>query len=333
MTGQHWEGWQYDQAIAAYWAPRIQQPLRGIIPGSVAHSHPGGGIDRAQMLVRSSVDGAAAGRLSRVLVRQRATATVIGAKVALGQVRAVGGTGVVPPPGLVAALEAAKRTDYSVTRDLLSRVDSVTIADWESAADKAVADVTRSVGGQVAKVLAAGWERGDSTDTIARLLDPILQSSSRAETISITETARWMVGGSLDTYNANGISLWDWLISPGACPICIAYAAGGPYGLNAPAPPGHPRCRCATGPVVDLSNLNRPIAITGLPGMSGLSGSLNLAALAGTVVGTLVGHSGSSTPISMGGSTDPDDDQDDDEDEQDGSEVELPVNKRRGVRS
>lgn len=272
MTGRDWEGWKYDQAIAAAWAPRIGRQLHGLVPAGIAETHPGGGIDRARMVVRSSIHQGAAARLARVLVRQRAVAAAVGAKVALGQLRQVGGTAPVPPTWLVALLEAARRRGFDPGAELLGYVDAVTLSQWESQADKAAAKATLSFGDRIAQVLADAWARGDSTDKIARLIAPLLEASSRAELIAITETARWMTGVSLDTYHANGIGSWDWLDSPGACPICLALAAGGPYRLTDPAPPGHPRCRCATGPRVDLDGGSGLTAIGGLPAMVGLVG-------------------------------------------------------------
>lgn len=316
-TGQ-WSGWDHDHRISGYWAPKIKAADRRIIPtGKVADSHPGGGIDRARMIARSAIDAAGVRRLTVVLTGLHVDGAVFGAKTGLGQVRDAGMNSPVPPPGLVTALDAAKRRGWAMGPGLDKHVDPVTLLGIERRTEQVAREVAKNLGDGVAKILAAGWERGDSTDTIARALVQFVDNPFRAETIAITETARSMVAGSLDTYQRNGISLWDWLVSPGACPICRAFAAGGPYGLNDPAPPGHPRCRCATVPRVDVPTIGlSPMgSLGGLPGMGGVGGiggaTSMLANAAGVITAVLTSHPGTHSPIDTSGLTD-------DEDETDG---------------
>lgn len=303
-TGQHWSGWDHDHRISGYWAPRIKAADRRIIPtGQVADTHPGGGLDRARMVARSAIDAAGVRRLTVVLTALSVDGAVFGAKTGLGQVRDAGMSSPVPPPGLVNALDAAKRRGWSMGPGLDKHVDSVTLLGFERRADQVAREVAANLGDGVAKILATGWENGDSTDTIACALAVFIDSSGRADRIAVTETARSMVAGSLDTYQRNGISQWDWLESPGACLYCQRLAAGGPYGLNDPAPPGHPFCRCATVPRVDpptiglspMSSLGGLPSMGGFGGIGGTAGTLGVAA--GVITAVVTSHSGVQSPI------------------------------------
>lgn len=314
-TGQHWSGWDHDHRISGYWRPKIEAADRRIIhTGRVADTHPGGGLDRARMVARSAIDAAGVHRLTVVLTGLHVDGAVFGAKTGLGQVRDAGMSSPVPPPGLADALDAAKTRGWSMGPGLDKHVDPVALNGFELRAEQVARDVAANLGDGVAKILAAGWERGDSTDTIARALAQFVDSPFRAETIAITETARSMVAGSLDTYQRNGISLWDWLESPGACPICQRLAAGGPYGLNDDAPPGHPRCRCATVPRVTVPTIGlSPMgSISGLPGIGSVGGpggaASTLADMAGVITAVITAHPGMQAPIDTSGFGDGEDD-------------------------
>jgi SPP1 gp7 family putative phage head morphogenesis protein len=313
-SGHHWAGWDHDHRISGYWAPKIKAADRLIIPtGKVADTHPGGGIDRAQMVARSAIDAAGVRRLTVVLTGLHVDGAVFGAKTGLGQVRDVGMSSPVPPPGLVNALDAAKTRGWAMGPGLAKHVDPVTLAGFERRADQVAREVAANLGDGVAKILAQGWERGDSADTIARALAVFVDSPARADLISVTETARSMVAGSLDTYQRNGISKWDWLESPGACPICQRLAAGGPYDLNDPAPPGHPRCRCAPVPRVNVPTFGlSPVgSLGGLPGIGGVGGAAStLADMAGVITAVLTAHPGMHSPIDTSGLDDEDDEAD-----------------------
>jgi hypothetical protein len=83
------------------------------------------------------------------------------------------------------------------------------------------------------------------------LRDYVGGDASRAFTIADTECARAAMSASLQTYEANGIELVDWLTAPGACDDCEDIAANGPYApADVPDLP-HPRCRCAPSPNVE----------------------------------------------------------------------------------
>jgi 8-oxo-dGTP pyrophosphatase MutT (NUDIX family) len=122
---------------------------------------------------------------------------------------------------------------------------------------------------QVANEISAGLGRGDSIDTIAGQLSPIVGDGSRAVMIAHTETARAMTQASLDTYGVNGVGAWDWVISEDACQECTDMAGGNPYDLasGGDEPPLHPYCRCAVSPVADsVGGTSSDVSAGGLGG-------------------------------------------------------------------
>jgi uncharacterized protein with gpF-like domain len=98
-------------------------------------------------------------------------------------------------------------------------------------------------------------------DTVAASLTDWV-SADRAELIAHTESARAVSVATVDSYRVNGIAQWDWVVSAGACPVCLDREASGPYGLGADTPPAHPRCRCSASPHVDPS-WTAPAAVSG----------------------------------------------------------------------
>ena len=103
---------------------------------------------------------------------------------------------------------------------------------------------------RMGNLLSEGMLNGDSVDTIGRALREIVDDPDHAEMIAHTESARLQSQASLAQYADEGIRLWDWLVSDGACPRCLDQESRNPHGLSDEAPPGHPRCRCSVSPVI-----------------------------------------------------------------------------------
>ena len=106
---------------------------------------------------------------------------------------------------------------------------------------------------QIGSQIAQGVASGASMDSIAMgLRDYVGGDASRAFTIADTECARAAQSASMQTYQANGIEMLDWLVADDPCDDCQSNADGGPYAVDAfPDLPAHPRCRCASSPNVD----------------------------------------------------------------------------------
>lgn len=115
--------------------------------------------------------------------------------------------------------------------------------------------------GQLANLLADGFQRGDSSQTIADSIRSILSAPQRAEMIAHTELARATVAASMAEYVAMGVRGKSWMPAADGrvCPVCKlnqdagAIPLGNAFPGGVPAPPQHPVCRCALTPE-DLPN-------------------------------------------------------------------------------
>ena len=137
-------------------------------------------------------------------------------------------------------IEAALRTAHGALQQALD------------AAGVTIQGLTATSVRQVGDVIADGLLDGDSTDTIADDITGLLGGNPvRAELVAVTETARAMTSASVDQYAADGFTQWDWMTTSGACPICVGQEALNPHTVGDDQPPAHPRCRCATSPVVE----------------------------------------------------------------------------------
>jgi Papain fold toxin 1, glutamine deamidase len=67
--------------------------------------------------------------------------------------------------------------------------------------------------------------------------------------IAIPETNRAYNAASIDTYQAAGLTEWEWVAYDEACDECSSQE--GNHSIGDPYPPEHPNCRCGVSPVVD----------------------------------------------------------------------------------
>ncbi len=115
---------------------------------------------------------------------------------------------------------------------------------------------------RLGNVLADGIAAGDSVDTIASSMSDLIMSPDRAYLISNTETAAAMTQASLSTYEINGVAQWEWIAEDDACPECLDAESNSPYDVTdsgADTIPLHPACRCASSPIVDLSDVQQTL--------------------------------------------------------------------------
>lgn len=99
-------------------------------------------------------------------------------------------------------------------------------------------------------ILAEGAAKGLGSETIARQLREVVLDPDRARVIARTELARAVSAAEMDGYTSAGVTQWEWLVSPGACPICEDNAAGSPYPVGSgPVQPAHPNCVCSYAPI------------------------------------------------------------------------------------
>lgn len=108
----------------------------------------------------------------------------------------------------------------------------------------------------IAGKLAAALDEGWSVDRTGRELRAYLADPARAEKIAQTEMARAMTVATLDVYAEHGITARRWLLSVGACPLCVENEKAGSVALTDRFPHGdppvHPHCVCALAPDLDV---------------------------------------------------------------------------------
>lgn len=116
---------------------------------------------------------------------------------------------------------------------------------------KGIDDTTRD---EIAKILQDGVAKGKSVSDIAREIDVVRKNPYRSHLIAVTEVNRAMTQASLDSYQRDGIEMFNLLTEATACAICHGIAADNPHPISdvADAPPIHPQCRCASSPVVEF---------------------------------------------------------------------------------
>ena len=117
--------------------------------------------------------------------------------------------------------------------------------------DISIKGITDTTYDRMGTILSGGAASGASVDDIASQLYAILGDSSRASMIATTELARATEAASFDRYGANGVTQWEWILSPDACPYCQEQADANPHNMEDEKPPAHPWCRCASAPVAD----------------------------------------------------------------------------------
>jgi 8-oxo-dGTP pyrophosphatase MutT (NUDIX family) len=122
---------------------------------------------------------------------------------------------------------------------------------WQDALEQAqisLKGITQTTLDRLTAVIESGVESGDSVDSMARDMADVLGDYGRAEMIAHTESARMVSLATERQYRLDGVPMWDWVISAGACPRCTDESESSPHPVGYPTPPGHPRCRCSMSP-------------------------------------------------------------------------------------
>jgi hypothetical protein len=133
---------------------------------------------------------------------------------------------------------------------------------------------------QLANALWSGWggeaDQGVGpfgVDQLARYVQGVMNawenglsgmSYARALLIANTETARAETFGQFIAMLGSGVQQKIWVVTAGACQICVVQAEQGPVPIRDQfpngdmAPPGHPSCRCSLSPFVDTTKPFNP---------------------------------------------------------------------------
>ncbi|MGN6607974.1 MAG: NUDIX domain-containing protein, partial [Jatrophihabitans sp.] len=254
---------RYDLAITDHWSPRIADALTGLVPDGVVRN----AIAAARAVIGKSAtsddasDDAdlirAAARavfdsgiddpadLARVIRQVYLDAYATGGQSASLQLADAGGAAVTLT-GVSEVNWDAWQPGWDYAADLASDGGLAVMLD---AVDVTVQGITGTLLDRLANVIADGVRSGSAIDSITADVRGVVADPGRAEMIAHTETARVMTNASLATYQANGVGGWTWVLSDGACPVCVdASKLPHTVGSDSVMPPAHPRCRCAVAP-------------------------------------------------------------------------------------
>ena len=271
--------WRYGPALARYWSPRIRAALAASIdPAKAAHApaHQGAAADEAaRQAVAEAVNPAAQRGLAAVLGDLAADSYAAGALAANEDLRQAGWRDPSTAPGFEPVRRAARRgwapgVHLEAARQAASVPASAGIARLTTGMRSAAAGILASTVRSTVRVLRRSWARSAGERDVEQAVSSVM-SRARAYRIAITAVVGALTAAALDTYQANGADLWDWVTTRGACPACLARQAAGPYQFTDPAPPLHPGCQCTPRPraaAPGTTTASRGIAgIGGLPGV------------------------------------------------------------------
>lgn len=263
-TAMQWPGWERDLETAAVYGVRIRRALTGHVDTAALAAT----WSASQPVAKAAADDANV-TAARAWLAQYGTQDAINAALSavLGDLYTEGM--LIGARSSVAALTGS-RADWGAWTPGDPQAANLVLG-YDGLGDGlrrmlAAQDITiKSIGAgrfdEMAQAIALSLENGDSVGTLARDLRDILDNAKWAGTVATTELARAVSRASMDTYRTNGIAYANWLDAGDSrvCVTCEDNAANGPYLLDDfPAMPDHPKCRCAPGPVVDVSAGSAP---------------------------------------------------------------------------
>jgi len=171
-------------------------------------------------------------------------------------INAMGGEGSVLHTSTLEAFE--RGIQNALSEDVLSGLDYVTETtrarisrQLQQNGLKLVRDgVIREFGDDIISALAQGAYDGLNPKEVASELKKRFDASDyNWKRLARSEIGMAQGDGKIEQYKAQSIAWYDWVPAAGACPICLALAAGGPYRVGHPDSPrivknSHPQDRC-----------------------------------------------------------------------------------------
>lgn len=159
----------------------------------------------------------------------------------------------------------AEITALQLSDDLFSVVPERALEFARSYTIELVDDIMGTTADMAKVAVERGLEQGLSIANIQKEMEGI--PAYRAEMIARTEVSRAANGGRYESFKALGATHAEWLLAPGACPLCTGVAAnpirelGQPYATAGEVingvkvsrtflyPPAHPNDRCGIEPL------------------------------------------------------------------------------------
>lgn len=254
--GPSWPGWQHDLQLVKTYAARLSQALKLSVADAqqVLQQWLNGNLPVTKAQAVLMLGQRVGARLAAVLQDLWREAWFIGDRSAAAMVMqtAVDWGAWQPGDPEAAALVGASADGFQALLDTYGVSEIKALSD--TGMDRFLA--------QLGDTLLTG----DSAGALARKIEPLINPPSRAQTIAVTEVARAVSAATLHRYIQDGVTRKDWLVAPDerVCKSCLDNEAAGAILTSAlfpsgvPAPPAHPRCRCAATPAevhgVDLTN-------------------------------------------------------------------------------
>ena len=249
---------EYDVRIADYWTPRIQAAIGALWSDNAL----GLAATAGTTAILPTPDTGALETALRGLWADSWMTGVHGAQIQIGRIAK-------SETYLIDSGAYHGPTDLQVQRVRKDEGDGINWDSWEpgdvnaaiATADGGLAELLAQAGVAINGIIGTalddmgnrisdGLLNGDSVDTIARTLRGMLGGDAdRALRVAVTETARAQETAAVAGMAEDGIGLWDWVLSDGACQSCQAKAAAGPYPTSGGALiPDHCFCRCSSSP-------------------------------------------------------------------------------------
>ncbi|MGB9152329.1 MAG: phage minor head protein [Alphaproteobacteria bacterium] len=107
-----------------------------------------------------------------------------------------------------------------------------------------IKNITDTQMDQISTAVKDGLMNGSPASVISDQINAGLLDASRADLIAVTEGNRAYNAATTDSFQAAGISQFNWNAYDDACPECLDLEAGSPYEVSDDTPPDHPNCRC-----------------------------------------------------------------------------------------
>ncbi len=132
--------------------------------------------------------------------------------------------------------------------DQPSIADMAFLENWvKNSSQKLGEQITKTTLKQFDKSLAEGIQAGEGLGELKKRVKKIFEyaNDNRAEMIARTETARGITEAHRQTYEYYGFTNVEWLLSPGACDVCIGLAGQAWTTKTIEGQiPVHPDCKC-----------------------------------------------------------------------------------------
>lgn len=242
----------------------IGQALTGLLdPEQVAQSFASSGLTGSEFVLHLTLD---TGELDELLRECWGEAYVAGYHAGDLMLASAGVTASPPPWDNTVAAAAAVPPDTTVDWSAWTPGSNATaaqlVADDQSSglaallhkAGIVIDGIQASTLDDLSNLLADSANVGDSVAQAAKRIGDLIGDPARVTRIANTELARAMTSATLETYATNGVRQKEWILSDGACDLCVECSDDGPVDIGDEFtngdPPVHPGCVCAVGPVV-----------------------------------------------------------------------------------